>query len=133
MRRAVLTAAILVSVLTASDVAARGQSTQRPGDPTQARVFVDNRAPNEAVPVLVQSIATPVVVQSGSTPLTAHLDSASLVQTVAARQTWQYRTMTLQAAAAGESLNPVGTDGWEAVAVLQSGPSGSTILFKRPR
>ena len=133
MRIGAVMTAILATLVGAAVVAARGQSTPRPGDPTQARVFVDNRAPNEAVPVLVQSIATPVVVQSGSTPLTAHLDAASLVQTVAARQTWQYRTMTLQAAAAGESLNPVGMDGWEAVAVPQSSPSGSTILFKRPR
>jgi hypothetical protein len=113
---------VLVSIAGASLLSARGQS--RPGEMTQARVWVENRNPNEAVPVVVQNVVTPI---------TAHLDTTSTVQTVASRQVWQYRSVQLPAAAAGETLNPVGMDGWEAVSVLQSNSSGATILFKRPR
>src|SRR5438552_11144001 len=95
---------------------ARGQATARPGDMTQARVWVENRNPTEAIPVVVENVVAPI---------TAHLDTTSSVQTVAARQMWQYRSVQLPAAAAGETLNPVGMDGWEAVSVLQSNPSGA--------
>ena len=116
--------AICASVAGAAFVQARGQATTRPGEPTLARVWVENRAPNDAIPVLVESIATPV---------TTHLDSTSTVQTIAGRQMWQYRTSPLPKDAAGESLNQFGMEGWEAVGVLPGANGGSTILFKRPR
>ena len=103
---------------------ARGQSTARPGEPTLARVWVENRAPSDALPVIVESIATPV---------TTHLDTTSTVQTVTGRQMWEYRTVPLSNAANGTSLSAVGMEGWEAVGVVQSGSNGATILFKRPR
>jgi hypothetical protein len=103
---------------------ARGQSTTRPGEPTLARVWVENRAPSDALPVIVESVATPV---------TTHLDTTSTVQTVTGRQMWDYRTVALSNAANGSSLGAVGMEGWEAVGVVQSGPTGATILFKRPR
>ena len=125
MRRAMMIAVCMVlGALAGGAVAARGQSTQRPGEPTQSRVWIENRAPADAVPVIVQSIATPV---------TAHLDSTSTVQTVVARQTWEYRTVVLPAASNGSALAGVGGEGWEAVGVLQSNPSGATLLLKRPR
>ena len=117
---------MLIAVILAAGgigLIARGQSTARPGESTQARVWIENRNPNDAVPVVVENVATPV---------TAHLDSTSTVQTVAGRQIWQYRTWPLPKDAAGETLNTFGADGWEAVGVLQSGPMGVTILFKRP-
>ena len=115
---------IFVCIVSAEMLRARGQSTARPGEPTQARVWVENRNPNEAVPVIVENVVTPI---------TAHLDTTSTVQTVAARQTWQYRSEQLSPGASAAVLDRVGMEGWEAVGVLQSGPMGVTILFKRPR
>ena len=115
---------VFVCIVSAEILRARGQSTARPGEFTQARVWVENRAQNEAIPVIVTNVVTPIA---------AHLDTTSTVQTVAAKQTWQYRTWPLAKDAAGETLNTFGTDGWEAVGVVQSGPMGATILFKRPR
>src|SRR5436190_6426296 len=99
---------------------ARGQATARPGDMTQARVWIENRNPAEAIPVVVENVVAPI---------TAHLDTTSTVQTVAAHQAWQYRTWPLPKDAAGENLNTFGMDGWEAVGVVQSSASGTTILF----
>jgi len=102
---------------------ARGQSTVRPGDPTQARVWVENRGPNEAIPVVVDALPSPVTVRV-----------EGVVHAAPAAQIWSYRTGQLPANGAGELLNnPYGSDGWEAVGVVQSGPNGATILFKRPR
>jgi hypothetical protein len=116
---------IFVSIVSVAILRARGQATARPGDPTQARVWIENRAPAEAVPVIVESVAI---------PLTVHLDTSSTVQTIATRQTWQYRSVQVPSSAAGGTLDPVGMDGWEAVGILQSSPTtGATVLFKRPR
>jgi hypothetical protein len=114
---------VLVCIVSAEILRARGQSTPRPGEPTQARVWIENRNPNEAIPVIVQNVATPIA---------AHLDTTSTVRTVAGRQMWQYRTVQLPTGATGGTLDPVGMDGWEAVGLIQSGPMGATILFKRP-
>jgi len=124
MRKAVMIA-VLVALVGAAALAARGQSTLRPGEPTQATVLVQNRNPNEAIPVVVQSIATPV---------TAHLDSSSTVQTVVARQAWEYRTVTLGAdVTPGPEIQRLGTEGWEAVGVVTSGTGRTAVLLKRPR
>ena len=112
---------VLVCITGADLLWARGQS--RPGETTQARVWVENRAQNEAIPVVVTNVVTPI---------TAHLDTTSTVRTVAGRQMWQYRTVQLSTGATGGTLDPVGMDGWEAVGLIQSGPMGATILFKRP-
>jgi hypothetical protein len=106
-------------------LAARAQSTARPGEPTQSHVWVENRAPADAVPVVVQGSAA---------PLTVHVDSSSTVQTIAGRQTWEYRSIPLAAGAEpARALSTVGSEGWEAVGVLQSGAAGATVLLKRPR
>jgi len=103
---------------------ARGQATARPGDPTQAHVWVDNRNPNEAIPVIVEGLPSPVPVR---------LEAQTVVRTMAVPQNWEYRTVQLQAASNGSALGAVGNDGWEAVGVLRADASGATILFKRPR
>lgn len=105
-------------------VVARGQNaTLRPGDPTQARVLVLNRAPNEAVPVAVQTLPSPVNV---------HIDESNVVHTAAAIQNWEYRTVQVTGSWGAGSVGNVGNEGWEAVGMVPTS-AGATILFKRPR
>ena len=116
---------ISVCVVSAAIVGARGQATVRPGEPTQARVWIENRAPGEAIPVVVQSVPSPLRVQ---------LDPATVVLTSASRQIWEYRSIPLASGAdPARGLAAVGAEGWEAVGVLQSGAAGTTVLMKRPR
>jgi len=125
MTQTIRSGVIGVLVLTAGVVAlvARGQTT-RPGDMTQSRVYVENRNRADAIPVLVENVATPV---------TVHLDSTSSVTTSAVRQPWEYRTVLADDADAVRALNDAGAAGWDAVGVLQSGAAGTTVLLKRPR
>jgi len=103
---------------------ARGQNaTVRPGDPTQAHVWVDNRAANEAVPVVVESLPSPVNVR---------IDQSNVVRTAAAVQNWEYRTVQVTGNWSAGSIGNIGNEGWEAVGMVPSG-NGATILFKRPR
>ena len=49
---------------------------------TQAHVWIENRAPTDAVPVIVEALPSPVAVR---------LDA--VVRTAATAQNWEYRTM----------------------------------------
>ena len=55
MRKVALMIFVLLAVVSGAALGARGQATQRPGDPTQAVVLVQNRNPSEAIPVVVLS------------------------------------------------------------------------------
>jgi hypothetical protein len=122
----------LALALTAGTVmpAARGQS--RPGEVGESHVLVDNRAPEQAIPVVVQRNLDPLRVQVTGTH-TVTIDPMSVVAARAARQPWEYRTITV---AAGQdpagSLAGAGAEGWEAVG-LQTGQGGAIVLLKRPR
>jgi hypothetical protein len=110
-RIAGLTFVVAVACVATTIVLARGQATTRPGDPTQARVWVENRNRTEAIPV--------------------RLDQP-VIETVSARQRWEYRSVTMPPGAdPARIFNASGVDGWEAVGVLQVGATTS-VLFKRP-
>jgi hypothetical protein len=124
-RIATLALVFAACIAGAAALGARGQSTARPGEPTQAHVWVDNRTQAEAVPVTVQNWPAPVNV---------HLDASSVVQAVAGRQKWEYRLMPLASGPdPARGLTAAGDEGWEAVGVLQPSAAGATVLLKRPR
>ena len=109
-------------VIVAGAVFAAAQSTVRPGDPTQARVWIENRAPNEAVPVSIERFgATPSVHISS-------VDASVVLPSRTARQPWEYRVVAFENGA----LVAAGNEGWEAVGVVMSSGSAN-VLMKRPR
>jgi hypothetical protein len=100
-------------------LAAPGQerTSDRPGQLTRSSVLVDNRTPDEAIPVVVQSFRA---------------TSALPVQLT--RQVWEYQTVTLQPNQdAGRALSAVGLEGWEATGIVVFDASRATVLLKRPR
>jgi hypothetical protein len=110
------------------------QAPSRPGEMTQSRVWVQNRS-NEAVPVTVE---TPVTVKEPATPWRVQIDQSGAflksVPTRATRQEWEYRSVPIASDAdPASAFQSIGAEQWEAVGILQSGPSGATVLFKRPR
>ena len=111
---------IALAVAGASAFAA-AQSTLRPGDPTEARVWVENRAPGEAVPVSIERF--------GSTPSVhvSSIDASVVLPSRAVRQQWEYRIVAFENGA----LVGAGNEGWEAVGVVMSSGT-SNVLMKRP-
>jgi hypothetical protein len=103
------------------------QRGNEPGMATQARVWIENRSPAEAIPVNVAETAAVRVVA----PVT--LEASTVVNTHAARQQWEYRTIAIappdDVAAA---LKTAGAEGWEAVGIVGATPNGA-VLLKRPR
>jgi hypothetical protein len=110
---------------------ARGQQS-RPGEIGENHVLVDNRYPEQAIPVVLQQRLDPLRVQVVGTA-TVRVDPTSAVGVRTVRQLWEYRTITLGAGQdpAGAQAN-AGLDGWEAVG-FQSGQGGVSVLLKRPR
>jgi hypothetical protein len=114
--------AALVLTAAGGAVFVAAQSTVRPGDPTQARVWIENRSANEAVPVTIERF--------GSTPSVhvSSVDASVVLSARAVRQRWEYRVGSLDASA----LEAAGNDGWEAVGTVPAS-GGASVLLKRPR
>jgi hypothetical protein len=106
-----------------------------PGQPTRARVWIENRGAREAVPVALEVVSTdaPIAVQTIGVASVAPARSAVFV-VQATRQTWEYRTVTVPAGddTAG-ALEQAGLDGWEATGVTTPAAGGTALLLKRPR
>ncbi len=115
--------------------AAAQDLTQYPGQPTQGKVWIQNRGDAEAVPVRIQDVASgpPLRVQVTGAP-TVTTGPGSVVQARVARQSWEYRTLTVTA---GQdivvALNSAGVDGWESTGLVVTSAGGSVIVMKRPK
>jgi hypothetical protein len=117
---------IAVAVLLGGAVIGQ-QRGNEPGMPTQARVWIENRGPAQAIPVNVAETAGVRVVAPVA------LDASTIVNTHAARQQWEYRTIPIAPSEdVPAALKTAGAEGWEAVAVIGAA-SNTAVLLKRPR
>ena len=128
MNSTVLTIAAAASMLGVV-VVAQDRAPQ-PGQPTQARVWIENRGDAQAVPVTLAAgarlaISGPVGI---SGPVT--LDPSTTVATRASRQTWDYEELAVPPNS--DALKTAGAQGWEAVGVVSPAPD-VVVLMKRPR
>jgi hypothetical protein len=114
-------------------LAAPDQNTARPGDPTQARVWIENRGKNEAIAVDLRdaNLEVPLRVQ------VMNGDPQRPVAPVAVRSTlqpWEYRTITVKTADdPAKVLNPEGLVGWETTGIAWPAAGGTILLLKRPK
>jgi len=118
----------------ASAMAAGQQTTQWPGQMTEARVKIENRGSSEAVPVDLQEIsvrdALRVEVINGDA---AHPGVPPLLVRPA-RVTWEYATTTVPTGQdAVAILNGRGAQGWELTGVTAPATGGMTFVLKRMR
>jgi hypothetical protein len=132
-------ACVLVACLVlAAELATRATSAQdgtaQPGQPTQGRVWVENRGDKEAVSVSIQNMAEeapPLRVQVIG-PMAV---GAASGQARGERRPWEYQDVTIPAGQSPAAvLNAAGADGWEATGVavpIQGG--GTLVVVKRPR
>jgi hypothetical protein len=125
----------IVVMVSAAAVTLAAPAQDRPGQPTKALVWVENRLRHEAIPVIVQDVTspTPRSVQIVGTPTVA-IAASSTVQARLIRQSWEYRIVTVRPDQdLASALAGSGVDGWEATAIHLTGPAGTTVLLKRPR
>lgn len=128
----------LTCVLLASSISTLAAPTQdgtaRPGQPTQARVWIENRGATEAVPVALQPPGPdipPLPVQMTGTPT---MTITGIVQTRAVREQWEYQAITIpNGQDVTQLLNAAGTGGWETTGLAVPTQNGTNVVMKRPR
>jgi hypothetical protein len=122
------------AVATASAIVVGQQTTQTPGQMTEARVKIENRGPAETIPVdlLGASLREPLQVAVVNGDAAHPTIQPVLVRGV--RVTWEYATTTV---AAGQDavaiLNGRGAQGWELVGVTLPATGGMNFILKRMR
>ena len=132
----------MMSVLTAALVvggsamgAAPDQS--RPGESTDAKVWIQNRGRAQAVPVELRdaNLDAPLRVQAmngEANPQSVRLTSAVRAQLL--KQEWDYDVVVIVAGAnAAQILKPLGLAGWETTGIAWMAAEQTTLLLKRPR
>ena len=131
----VLFACLLLAAGVALRVTAAQDRTPQPGQPTQGKVWIQNRGDAEAVPVSIQNMAKetpPLRVQVIGTP-TVTIGAPS-GQARAARQLWEYQDVTIPSGQDSAALlNAAGADGWEATGLAVPVQGGTLVVMKRPR
>jgi hypothetical protein len=110
--------------------------TPQPGQPTQARVWIQNQGNTEAVPVSIRNVAAdvaPLRVEVTGVP-TVTIGSGSVVQARVTRQPWEYENVSIPPGQdAAVLLSAAGADGWEATGVVIPVQAGTLVVMKRPR
>jgi hypothetical protein len=107
----------------------------QPGEMTQARVWVENRGANQAIPIDLSAahIAVPLNVHVTNGEPGAAMTSPLAVR--GTRQIWEYEMVKVTAGGedAAAILNAQGTAGWETTGIAFVSSDTTTLLLKRPR
>jgi hypothetical protein len=129
-----LTACALIAGATLFQRASAQEATAYPGQATRANVWIQNRSDAEAVPVSLERVSpdSTLRVELAGVPAVT-IDPRSITQSRAARQSWEYRAVTI---AAGQNpvtaFNNAGADGWETTGLAFPAPGGTLVILKRP-
>lgn len=124
-----LVSSLLLYSVASTQVAAPGQ-VNRPGEISPPNVWVQNRNPDEAIPVSIVNAGQVLRVQV--TGMSGRQDD--LLPTISVRQTWEYTQVKIPANQdAATTLNTAGADGWETTGLQLPTSGGTMIVLKRPR
>jgi hypothetical protein len=112
------------------------QTTQQPGQMTEARVTIQNRGRGEAVPISLQdvSLETPLRVRVINGQTAPGTDEPVSVRIVRSPRVWQYQTVAVKAE---ENIATVlatpGAAGWETTGIAFTNAGVTSVLLKRLR
>src|SRR5262245_41744077 len=130
----VIAAGVLIAARSAI-LAAPQQTTQYPGQMTEARVWIQNRAKGDAVAVTIQDAASdlaPLRVRVVNGQNSAVFDEP--LRTRSAPQQWEYQVVPVPAATAAlNTLLALGNAGWEVTGGFTGASGAAMLLLKRPR
>ena len=128
---------LLAAALVAAGTTMRAAPDQvRPGEMTDAKVWIQNRSRAEAIPVnlRVADIETPLRVLVSNAETNPHtVRVAGPVRTQTQRQEWEYDTVVIIPDSSLQPLKTLGAAGWETTGISWLSPQGTMLLLKRPR
>ena len=143
MTRTLVCAASCGGLVLAGSVMIAAPAQKYPGQPTDARVWIENRTKPEAVAISVQDVAADTVMNvrlaavppvqiAGSAPNAAPVQIAGGVEH--RRQRWEYQTLLVRPGQdIAAELNRAGGDSWEATGSQTQDSNGMLFVMKRPR
>ncbi|HYM24873.1 MAG TPA: hypothetical protein VEU08_16770 [Vicinamibacterales bacterium] len=110
-----------------------------PGQPTDARVWIENRTKPEAIAISVQDVASDAYMNVRVTSMPPVTIEKMPAVTVAGgverrRQAWQYQTLLVRPGQdIAAELNRAGSDSWEATGSQTQDSNGILFIMKRPK
>jgi hypothetical protein len=130
----VIAVTALVTYRSAMLAAPESQNAQYPGQMTEARVYIQNRARGEAVAVTLQDVASDLAPLSVRLVNPPNVAAAEPLRTRVVQQAWEYQIVPVPAAAnAMATLTNLGAQGWEVTGGFTAANGGAMLLLKRPR
>jgi hypothetical protein len=129
---------LLAAALVAAGTTMRAapDQTARPGDMTEARLWIQNRTRADAIAVNLRAadIETPLRVLVSNAESNPHsVKVAGPVRVQAQRQEWEYETVVIVPDSSLQPLKTLGAAGWETTGINWLSPQGTMLLLKRPR
>lgn len=112
------------------------QTTQQPGQMTEARVTIQNRGREQAVPISLQdvSLETPLRVRVINGQTAPGTDEPVSVRIVRSPRVWQYQIVAVKPE---ENMAAVlatpGAAGWETTGIVFTNAGVTSVLMKRLR
>lgn len=130
----VIAVTALVTFRSAMLAAPEQQTTPYPGQMTEARVWIQNRAKGEAVAVTLQDAASDLAPLSVRLVNPPNMTNVEPLRVRAVQQPWEYQVVPVPAAAnAMATLTNLGNQGWEVTGGFTAANGGAMLLLKRPR
>jgi hypothetical protein len=128
---------LLAAALVAGSTMRAAPDQTRPGEMTEAKVWIQNRSRAEAIPVNLRNVEldAPLRVQvanGDANPHSVRMVGPTRVQLL--KQEWEYDTLVIAAGASPvQALKSLGLAGWETTGVAWMAEEQTTLLLKRPR
>jgi hypothetical protein len=137
MRKIVISTMAVTALLACGSAmlaAPEQQTTQYPGQMTDARVWIQNRAKGDAVAVTIQGAASDLAPLSVRVVNPPNMAPSEPLRVRAVQQPWEYQVTPVPAAAnAMTTLTNLGNQGWEVTGGFNAANGGAMLLLKRPR
>ena len=125
------------ALVAATSMRAAPDQTARPGEMTEAKVWIQNRTKGDAIAVNLRAadIEAPLRVQVTNADANPHTVRVSgPIRTQPLRQEWDYDTVLIVPEVNPlQTLKPLGVAGWETTGISWPSAQGTTLLLKRPR
>jgi NADH dehydrogenase FAD-containing subunit len=128
---------LLAAALVAGSTMRAAPDQVRPGEMTEAKVWIQNRNRAEAIPVDLRDVnlETPLRVQVANGETNPHsVRVAGPIRVQLLKQEWDYDTLVIAAGtSAVQALKSPGLAGWETTGIAWTAGEQTTLLLKRPR
>ena len=128
---------LLAAALVAGSTMRAAPDQSRPGEMTEAKVWIQNRSRAEAIPVDLREVNldTPLRVQVANGETNPHsVRVAGPLRVQLLKQEWDYDTLVIAAGTSPvQALKSPGLAGWETTGIAWTAGEQTTLLLKRPR